>query len=382
MTRRDRKGLTVEPIVAYPREAQVGKRYLLTIDLRWDAAAAAWPYEEEEHVIRCFVDGSPWFRSEAVESGALVVHCYGGTYGAAEFVLTPVAPAPSAEVRVTLVNERGVPLRTLILPEVRVMPAPRPARVLVAGLGTYELPQKVVATAGRLGEALARAGYGLIGRGWQGVDHIVARSYDAASRRLGPGSRGGVTHVVRAGARPDYPYGRRQVVPPGDQKRTRAVELADAVVLIAGVGSTEEIGGLALSAGKPLLPLADTGGAAARLYRHLRSPEFLEGHPHLAGPLAALAGHAPEVVDDVMRLLGDLFAGRIRWEPTPTSQPEQGPATAPEQGLLYVNGVNAATGEYLQPPLSVEDLARLVQQEMPNTERQQARSPRDVEREI
>ena len=42
--------LAVKPIIHYPREAQVGKTYLMTIDLQPEEGFE-WQYEEEEYPI-------------------------------------------------------------------------------------------------------------------------------------------------------------------------------------------------------------------------------------------------------------------------------------------------------------------------------------------
>ena len=46
--------IAVNPTVTYPREAQLGKTYLMTIDLQ--SKEANWHYEEEEYPVYCSVD--------------------------------------------------------------------------------------------------------------------------------------------------------------------------------------------------------------------------------------------------------------------------------------------------------------------------------------
>ncbi len=44
----DPAALMIEPLVGWPRKAQAGQSYLVTVDLNGPAAPEDWPYEEEE----------------------------------------------------------------------------------------------------------------------------------------------------------------------------------------------------------------------------------------------------------------------------------------------------------------------------------------------
>jgi hypothetical protein len=78
----DLKTLSVKPIVHYPCVAQVGKTYLMTIDLQVEEGFE-WRYEEEEYPIYCSVD-SDLFSSKPVGEPVIVLHRFGGSYGEAE----------------------------------------------------------------------------------------------------------------------------------------------------------------------------------------------------------------------------------------------------------------------------------------------------------
>lgn len=106
--------LSVQPVISYPREAQVGKTYLMTIDLQ-PSGDGEWLYEEEEYPIYCMLDTSPLFTSKPVGEPAVVLHRFGGSYGVAKFLLTAAQEEMEGEIRVTLVNGWGVPLKVLSL---------------------------------------------------------------------------------------------------------------------------------------------------------------------------------------------------------------------------------------------------------------------------
>jgi hypothetical protein len=117
------KGLELDFLVAYPREAEVGKKYLMTVDLRVRGPVQAWPYEEEEYPLYLMVDSEPAFTNEPVGQGTVVLHRFGGTYGPAQFVLTARKPMQKARVSISLVNSAGLSLRKQSLPDMRVVPA-------------------------------------------------------------------------------------------------------------------------------------------------------------------------------------------------------------------------------------------------------------------
>lgn len=110
--------LSVQPIISYPREAEVGKTYLMTIDLQ--TSGDDWPYEEEEYPMYCMLETSPLFSNQPVGEPALVLHRFGGTYSAVQFLLTAAQHEMEGEIRVTLVNGWGVPVRVLNLNDILV----------------------------------------------------------------------------------------------------------------------------------------------------------------------------------------------------------------------------------------------------------------------
>jgi hypothetical protein len=197
-----------------------------------------------------------------------------------------------------------------------VMPAPprdqvRPTRwILVAGQGTYGLPRRTRETASDLGAMLGRVGYGLITGGYQGVDHVTARSLDQSLAGTGRRLEDFLQHIVGQGQVPDYPGGTTIEVAKSSGA-FESVRRADAVVLISGLQDVLAIGAMTLDLKKPLLALADTGGSAAKLYEEmLQKLRANDLPPNVSrDDLDRMADPAPGVVEWVFtalpRLIGE-----------------------------------------------------------------------------
>ncbi|MEM9007068.1 MAG: NB-ARC domain-containing protein, partial [Cyanobacteria bacterium P01_F01_bin.86] len=110
--------IAVNPTVTYPREAQLGKTYLMTIDLQ--SKEANWHYEEEEYPVYCSVD-SELFSSKSVGEPVIVLHRFGGSYGEAKFWLTAISEKAEGKISVALVNRWGVLVNKLILSDIHVL---------------------------------------------------------------------------------------------------------------------------------------------------------------------------------------------------------------------------------------------------------------------
>ncbi|NER01142.1 MAG: hypothetical protein F6K30_31370, partial [Cyanothece sp. SIO2G6] len=82
----DSSTLSVKPIIHYPREVQVGKTYLMTVDLELEKDFC-WKYDEEDYPVYCQVE-SNLFVSKSVGEPVVVLHRFGGSYGEARFLLT------------------------------------------------------------------------------------------------------------------------------------------------------------------------------------------------------------------------------------------------------------------------------------------------------
>jgi isoamylase len=112
--------LILEPVVSWPREAEPGRSYLMTIDMRATNVEESWPPDEEEFEFNCLLDAQPLFVSRALDDPVLVVHRFGGTYRPVRFLLSAQPTAGVGEIPgaiwVTITNRWGVPVRTIELP--------------------------------------------------------------------------------------------------------------------------------------------------------------------------------------------------------------------------------------------------------------------------
>ncbi len=189
--------------------------------------------------------------------------------------------------------------------------------ILVAGSGgVTPRPAKIDEVSKRLGAALATAGFSLVTGGWNGVDHDVARSFVERIQQNEQSLSGRLVQVMRQGATPDFPAGRLVSGGSEDEAWRRSIERTDAVILIGGLGGTYQTGEWALQQGKPVFPLADTGGPlgthddAYKFYfatlkdwsrnpasRHLTEDQFQE-----------LGNPAPAVIANLVHLLKLTFA--------------------------------------------------------------------------
>lgn len=115
MTAPDEHPLLIEPVVAWPHEAETDCDYLVTVDLHGplpvDEGEPEWPYPDEEFTFTVALDGSPHFICTALDEPSVVLHRFGGTYGPADFrVSTGSIPGP-ASLWLTVSNQWGVPVR-------------------------------------------------------------------------------------------------------------------------------------------------------------------------------------------------------------------------------------------------------------------------------
>lgn len=115
--------IAVQPVISYPCEAEVGKTYLMTIDLQV-VEGSEWQFEEEEYPIYCMVDSEPLFSCKAVGEPAIVLHRFGGTYDVARFLLRAAQVEAEGEIGVTLVNTWGVPIKSLKLETTSIITKP------------------------------------------------------------------------------------------------------------------------------------------------------------------------------------------------------------------------------------------------------------------
>jgi SEFIR domain/NB-ARC domain len=114
--------LSVKTIIQYPQQAQVGRTYVMMIDLQSDEGYE-WGYDEEEYPIYCTVD-SDIFSSKVVGEPTIIMHRFGGSYGAVKFLLTALPKVGRGEIRVGLINAWGVTVKILKVKQLEIIEAP------------------------------------------------------------------------------------------------------------------------------------------------------------------------------------------------------------------------------------------------------------------
>jgi TIR domain/SLOG cluster4 family len=178
----------------------------------------------------------------------LLVHIF-GLY---DDLKPPINPAPDAKRPKTLLEIDSTRLR---------------GWVLVAGTGPLRaFSSELKETAQHLGKQLATNGYGLVTGGWTGVDETVARAFWETSSEQGLAPEDRLIQVIVRDHDPPFTAGQLFFVSKGQEEWLEPIQRADAVLLLGGIGGTWTTGEMALGICKPVLPLADTGGDAKKLY--------------------------------------------------------------------------------------------------------------------
>lgn len=121
--------LLLQPRVGWHRQMTVGRRHLVAVDLALvaqDGAPAPWPLPQEETTYTLELDGGADFDQWVVHDPAVVLHRFGGSYGPAEFVVTPRKDGERS-LWLTIINPGGIPIGDHEL-EVTVIPDGHPER--------------------------------------------------------------------------------------------------------------------------------------------------------------------------------------------------------------------------------------------------------------
>ena len=224
-----------------------------------------------------------------------------GSIALARQVDSPTPAYPNAEPRV--LSEH------LSTAQARNERQDRPRFVLVAGSGGRQLPETVAAASESLGRALAEAGFGLVTCGWDGVDAVVADTFARTRQDRGARVSSHVLQIVVRGAEPAFAGGNVVNVASEEGAWDQSIDLADAVVLIGGLGGTYETGRRARNMSKPVLPLAGSAeGAlhadARRFHAEMRERWEIEPVPGLTrDDFIELASPFPGVIPEVVRCL-------------------------------------------------------------------------------
>jgi hypothetical protein len=126
--------LRLRPRVNWSKQMIIGERYLVTVDLalvREDNTPAPWPFLGKEEITYTLALGGSGFDQWAVDDAAVVLHRFGGSYGPAEFVVTPVKEGERA-LWLTIINPGGIligdhPLEVTVVPKSGGQPRQHPS---------------------------------------------------------------------------------------------------------------------------------------------------------------------------------------------------------------------------------------------------------------
>ena len=111
--------MVLEPVVSWPREVELGRSYLVTVDIRSAGSMESWPYDEEQFELSCVLDAQPYLDANVVDDPVLILHRFGGTYRPVRFAISArhlPEQDGSTEIWLSYVNRWGVVLRTVSLP--------------------------------------------------------------------------------------------------------------------------------------------------------------------------------------------------------------------------------------------------------------------------
>jgi hypothetical protein len=146
--------------------------------------------------------------------------------------------------------------------------------IQVAGSGnsSHPLSENVLETCQILGKKLAQQNFGLLTGNWPLVDEEVTKAYQAERKKLG--RQEFIKHILRQDVSPVFNIGDREyALSPHMVWGMQAREI-DAAILIAGEGGTLQTALWMCVAGKPIFPLAKTGGDAEKYFWACKADPF------------------------------------------------------------------------------------------------------------
>lgn len=136
--------------------------------------------------------------------------------------------------------------------------------ILVSGTGRVPLPRHQKWVVSRLGAAICRAGFNLITGGWEGVDADVAQAF-----RESGGEPSRIVQLVQASDRSPRTHGEVIEVADDLEEWVEAINRAQAVVLVGGLGGTYGTYDHARRRHVPVVPIPGTGGDAERAFHDI-----------------------------------------------------------------------------------------------------------------
>lgn len=155
-----------------------------------------------------------------------------------------------------------------------------------------------------IGQKLAQQNFGIVTASWPLVDEEVTQAYSLERQNLG--RKEFIRNVLRGDTPPAFRLGDAYHVYSPHEVWAKQATLNDACVLIGGEGGTLQTALWMSLAGKPIFPLAKTGGDAEKYYWACQ-PEPFKLNDKIPGvskdDFEKLNEELPEVVDSLMELL-------------------------------------------------------------------------------
>ncbi len=186
--------------------------------------------------------------------------------------------------------------------------------ILIAGTGVeFQSTDIITSVSRQLGERLADEGFGLITGGWPGADEesasVFANRLTNKSFRLSDR----LIQIVLKGQTPSLRDGIVKYVAEGQEEWLQQVKLANAIILIGGVGGTKTTGKYGLENNIPVFPLKYTGGDAKEIYDDMEKNSM---YPRLDFGITfeefqKLAADTPDVLDSLINMLNKIVLKQL-----------------------------------------------------------------------
>ncbi|MDZ8188054.1 MAG: TIR domain-containing protein [Nostoc sp. ChiSLP02] len=190
--------------------------------------------------------------------------------------------------------------------------------ILVAGTGSFNIPNEVNWCAQKLGEKIAESNYNLITGGWEGVDYVVADNFAQKIAQKNLRLTEKLTHIVPQGKQPVFKGGNVEYTEPGINEWLGCLRHSDLVILVGGAGGTYETYLCAKQEKIPVVPIVCTNGDAKKVFDEMLqnwdsklmgniSPEKFKSVNQYIND----ASTAEDVVNDVMDIVNEIIFAKM-----------------------------------------------------------------------
>ncbi|MCF6405861.1 caspase family protein [Chitinophaga filiformis] len=178
--------------------------------------------------------------------------------------------------------------------------------LLIVGTGKDRLSQPEWMVSNALARELAKSAYGIITGGWPGVDAVAAEAYATQLAEDKILDEGYLRQVVLEQQEPTYPGGLINRVANETLWYEATLSQAYAVIMIGGQGGTFTSYLRAQEANVPVIPIAATGGDAAKAHAEIKERRLLPAYllDELARPVRNY-DDATRIADSICRLLDE-----------------------------------------------------------------------------